>query len=87
MTEPAKITIEICMGSSCFARGNESNLMQIENYIASHKLEDRIELKGSLCMGQCNSGPSLRINDKMYHHVDAGTVLDLIAEHLTASGA
>jgi len=87
MSEPTKIVIEICMGSSCFARGNESNLMQIEKYIASHKLEDRIELKGNLCMRQCNSGPSLRIDDQTYHHVDAGTVLDLIAEHLASSGA
>ena len=29
----AKLNITVCMGSSCFARGNAQNLELIENYI------------------------------------------------------
>ena len=29
----AKLNITVCMGSSCFARGNEQNLAFLESYI------------------------------------------------------
>ena len=32
-------TIKICMGSSCFARGNDQNLEFIEKYIKENNLE------------------------------------------------
>ena len=55
------ITVEICMGSSCFARGNSENLQAIEAYLTENGLEDRVELIGHLCLGRCKEGPNLRI--------------------------
>ena len=40
----AKLNITVCMGSSCFARGNASNLEFIENYIKENGLEADIGL-------------------------------------------
>ena len=34
-----KHTITICMGSSCFARGNKRNLKIIEEYLARYKID------------------------------------------------
>ena len=36
--------ISICMGSSCFARGNAINLKTIEEYIAKNNLEAEIDV-------------------------------------------
>ena len=36
--------ITVCMGSSCFARGNDQNLEFIEKYIKEKGLEAEIEL-------------------------------------------
>ena len=33
----AAVEIVICMGSSCFARGNEENLRIIESFIAENQ--------------------------------------------------
>jgi len=35
----AKINITVCMGSSCFARGNQQNLAFIEAFIKAHDIE------------------------------------------------
>ena len=58
--------IKICMGSSCFARGNEQNLEFIEKYIKENKLEAKIEVFGARCENICEKGPNVIINDTIY---------------------
>ena len=43
------IKIKLCMGSACFARGNDRNLALLQKYIAEKKLDARIELSGGRC--------------------------------------
>ena len=66
----AKLNITVCMGSSCFARGNASNLEFIENYIKENGLEAEIDLAGSRCEGKCVTGPNVIINGIEYTEVD-----------------
>ena len=66
----AKLNITVCMGSSCFARGNASNLEFIENYIKENGLEADIDLAGSRCEGKCVTGPNVIINGIEYTEVD-----------------
>ena len=42
-----KTTIEICMGSSCFARGNDRLLPIIEAYLIRHDLSECIRASGT----------------------------------------
>ena len=66
----AKYNIKVCMGSSCFARGNQQNLAFIEEYIKENNLDADIELIGGLCEEKCESGPNIYINDNFYNEVD-----------------
>ena len=66
----SKLDITVCMGSSCFARGNASNLEFIENYIKENGLEADIDLAGSRCEGKCVTGPNVIINGIEYTEVD-----------------
>ena len=61
--------IKICMGSSCFARGNEQNLEFIEKYIKENKLEAKIEVFGARCENICEKGPNVIINGTIYNNV------------------
>ena len=63
------IRIVVCMGSSCFARGNEKNLELIEKFLEKHALAAQVQLSGSLCECCCGKGPNIRINDKFFHAV------------------
>ena len=58
--------ITVCMGSSCFARGNDQNLEFIEKYIKENGLEAEIELAGNRCEGKCATGPNIIIDDVEY---------------------
>ena len=82
MIDEKPITITICMGSSCFSRGNNQHLQTIQRYLAEHQLAVCVELAGSRCEGQCMQGPNIRINDVLYHAVDAEMLEKLLDEHL-----
>lgn len=77
-----KPTVTICMGSSCFARGNARNLELIENYLDEHGLTGAVDLCGSRCEGHCRKGPNLAIDGAPQHGVDAGLLLELLRERL-----
>ncbi len=64
-----KINITVCLGSACFARGNEDHLEYIEDYIAEHNLDAKIEISGSRCEGKCADGPNIIINGKLYNNM------------------
>ncbi len=73
-----KIVISLCMGSSCFARGNMKNLEVLKEYIEENHLEEKIEFKGSLCEGLCKSGPNIVINGKTYSNVDPASLITVL---------
>ena len=77
-----KINVELCMGSSCFARGNSQALMNLESYIQEHHLEDEVEFEGHLCLNACSDGPNLSIDGVRYQHVDSDVVTDLLEKAL-----
>lgn len=56
------ITIKVCMGSSCFARGNAANLDYIEKFVKDNGLDAKIEVIGSRCENNCAVGPNVIIN-------------------------
>lgn len=76
------VKVDICMGSSCFARGNSSCLNAIEAFINDNGLEDQVELEGHLCLGKCNSGPHVSINGKEYSSLDEDCLIDLLKKEL-----
>lgn len=74
------IEIKICMGSSCFARGNAQNLEFIENYIKINDLDVQIELTGSRCEGKCACGPNMIINKVEYKNVTCEKIQEILGK-------
>lgn len=70
--------ITVCMGSSCFARGNVENLEFIEKFIKENNLEAKIELSGSRCEGKCEKGPNIIINGKEYHNINVKQLEEIL---------
>ena len=68
----SKPNIVICMGSSCFARGNEKTVEACESFLAERGLKDEVDvdLGASLCTGHCAEGPVVVVDGKVYTHVD-----------------
>lgn len=78
-----KHQIVICMGSSCFARGNDENLATIQHYLSENKLEATVHLVGSRCEGKCSSGPILSIDDTVHKQVTPDRVIDVLNVHFS----
>lgn len=66
--------IKVCMGSACFAKGNQENLEFIKQYIEENNLDSKVSITGSLCENKCEQGPRIIVDDKEYTNV---TVQDL----------
>ncbi len=77
MSEPI-IELTICLGSSCFARGNRKTVSIIQDFIRENHLEKSIRFSGNHCFGKCNKGPVLKINDKIFEGVDEKTSISII---------
>ena len=76
----SKPNIVICMGSSCFARGNEKTVEACESFLAERGLKDEVEvdLGASLCTGHCAEGPVVVVDGKVYTHVDPLVMRDIL---------
>jgi NADH:ubiquinone oxidoreductase subunit E len=75
-----KAVIQICMGSSCFSRGNGKTLKLIQAYLKEHNLEGDAVLKGNHCFGDCSKGPVVKINEVIHDNVNSDNIMELLQE-------
>ena len=75
-TEAVEITI--CMGSSCFARGNSENLRILKDYLQRHGLQATVQLRGQLCHEQCKKGPNLMIQGRLLNGISSEQLVALL---------
>jgi len=69
-----KLEIRICLGSSCYSRGNEKILEVVKTYIDQHNLTQKVDFRGKLCSCNCNKGPNIRFGDKEYNGVSQSNI-------------
>ncbi len=75
MSTPTSITL--CMGSSCFSRGNGKNLPRIQQFIKEHGLDTQVTLKGCRCGGCCSGGPNVWVDGVLMPNM-TGEALDTL---------
>jgi NADH:ubiquinone oxidoreductase subunit E len=76
------IEMHICLGSSCFSRGNKEVVSFIRDYLKRNHLEDKVVFKGARCMGHCSNGPNLRINDVINEGVTLARIEAILEKEL-----
>ena len=59
-----KITVYI--GSSCHIKGSRQVVEQLQYFINENNLGDKVELGGTFCMGKCQQGVCVTVDDKFY---------------------
>jgi NADH:ubiquinone oxidoreductase subunit E len=77
-TADNSIDVTICLGSSCFARGNGENLAILKNFAQNEKNRLRLHLTGSLCQEHCKQGPNLTIDGESHHGIHAEALRALL---------
>ncbi len=82
MVDQDKVEIKICLGSSCFSRGNRIILQDINKYIEVKQVKDRVFFHGAHCLGDCNDGPKVEVNGQLYTKVTPALVIEILNEAL-----
>ncbi len=80
--ESTEAELTICLGSSCFARGNKKAVTIIQEYLKQNDLEDAVRFRGNHCFGKCNRGPVLKINDRIFEGVTFENLRELLDAEL-----
>jgi len=60
------VRISICVGSSCHLKGSREVVELLERLIGQYGVGDRVELAGTFCMGRCQSGVSVLVENTAY---------------------
>lgn len=77
--------IEICLGSSCFARGGDRFPAVAAEWLREHRVQ--AELRGRRCEQACEHGPTVVVDGVPHHVPDAAALRNLMAQACLAAHA
>ncbi len=91
-TKPkGRFIIRMCRTISCDMAGKDAVARQLENDLGIQfgetTKDGKFTLEWTSCMGMCDQGPALLVNDKFYTKVTADQVADILDECRKAFGA
>ena len=75
--------ITVCIGSSCHIKGSRQVVEQLQYLISENGLADRVELGGTFCMGKCQQGVCVTVDDA-FHSVTPEGVDDFFRAEVLA---
>jgi len=58
--------VTVCIGSSCHIKGSRSVVEQLQYLISENNLGDKIELGGTFCMGNCQKGVCVNVDNEFF---------------------
>ncbi len=73
----------VCIGSSCHIKGSRQVVEELQYPIAQNNLGDKVELGGTFCMGKCQEGVCVTVDDN-FHSVSPDTVKDFFEREIKA---
>ena len=75
--------VTVCIGSSCHIKGSRQVVEQLQYLIGQNNLGDKVELGGTFCMGKCQQGVCVTV-DEEFHSVTPETVEDFFEKNIKA---
>lgn len=58
--------VTVCIGSSCHLKGSRQVVEQLQSLIFENNLQDKVEMAGTFCMGKCQQGVCVNVDDAFY---------------------
>ena len=58
--------VTVCIGSSYHIKGSRQVVEQLQYLIKENNLGDKVELGGTFCMGKCQQGVCVTVDDAFF---------------------
>ncbi len=58
--------VTVCIGSSCHIKGARQVVEQLQQLVADNGLKEKVDLGGTFCMGKCQQGVCVTVDDQFY---------------------
>jgi len=75
--------VTVCIGSSCHIKGSRQVVEQLQKLVEENNLKEKVELGGTFCMGKCQKGVCVTV-DETFHSVTPETVVDFFENEIKA---
>ena len=75
--------VTVCISSSCHIKGSRQVVEELQYLIAQNGLKDKVELSGTFCMGKCQEGVCVTV-DNAFFSVTPETVKDFFTNEVLA---
>ncbi len=75
--------VTVCIGSSCHIKGARQVVEQLQNLISENNLDDKVDLAGMFCMGECQQGVCVTV-DGAFHSVTPDTAQEFFEQNIKA---
>ena len=60
------IKVTVCIGSSCHIKGSRQIVEELQYLVSENKLDEKVELGGTFCLGRCKEGVCVTIGDDFF---------------------
>ena len=71
----------VCIGSSCHIKGSRPVVEKLQELINKNNLSEKVDLGGTFCLGNCQKGVCVTIDDQFYS-VSTDTVEELFEKEI-----
>ncbi len=75
--------VTVCIGSSCHIKGSRQVVECLQTRISENGLGDKVKLSGTFCMGNCQQGVCVTVDDE-FHSVTPDTVEEFFEKNIKA---
>ena len=75
--------ITVCIGSSCHIKGSRQVVEELQRLIKENELGEKVELGGTFCIGKCQQGVCVTVDEDFYS-VTPETVTDFFKNEVLA---
>ena len=75
--------VTVCIGSSCHIKGSRQVVEELQRLIRESNLEEKIELAGTFCLGKCQQGVCVTV-DEEFHSVSPASVNEFFRNEIAA---
>ena len=75
--------VTVCIGSSCHLKGSRHVVEYLQKAIPENNLEEKVNLSGTFCLGRCQEGVCVMVDDQ-FHSVSPDTVEEFFKNEILA---